>query len=527
MKTQDIFKSWVPTWMVVVVGVFCMMHCMILLGVYTSNATYAASFLDIEPEDLQFAMCITYGTFLCTIMIEGRLFKFFPTKKYLVAIYLSSAVLITISAFINYYPVFLCIRILEGFLMALPWLPLRQMVISKLSSKNSVIVGFTFNYGALLAATPFIMSLTVWMLDNYDWKYMTFISASFQVFCAILVILTFNNKRFYKKIPLYQIDWTSYILAVVSVLLGTFVLVYGEKLYWFQSQKIILYSAISLIAAGTFIFRQNIIKRPVLDLNVFRYRNLILGIVLFVFFYIARATLNLCHSTMLNVWYWEPIRVANVQYINLLGNGIGMVCAAILLARNFSVIKIFAMGFFFLAIYHFAFTFLLVPDVRVVDIAIPYAIQGIGVGLLFVPMVLYTVSAVPPKYASFAGLMGVFGRYGGSTLGFCIMQNANVFFTNKHYDKLSQFVIGESPEYQYRMATETTKYLGKGFTGDEASKLALKNIVSQVKEQSNLLSLMEIYTYVGYTMLIICLLLLFTQPLFKTYKLFRNKLWSS
>lgn len=527
MKTQDIFKSWVPTWMVVVVGIFCMMHCMILLGVYTSNATYAASFLDIEPEDLQFAMSITYGTFLCTIMIEGRLFKYFPTKKYLVAIYLTSAVLITISAYINYYPVFLCIRIIEGFLMALPWLPLRQMVISKLKSKNAVIVGFTFNYGALLAATPFIMSLTVWMLDNYDWKYMTFVSASFQVFCAILVILTFNNKSFYKKLPLYQIDWTSYILALVSILLGTFVLVYGEKLYWFQSRKIILYTALSCITAGIFIYRQNIIKRPVLDLNIFRYKNLTLGVVLFIFFYIARATLNLCHSTMLTTWYWEPIRVANVQYINLFGNVIGLSCAGFLLSRNFSVIKIFAIGFFFLAVYHFAFTFLLVPDVKIQDIAIPYAIQGFGVGLLFVPMVLFTVSAVPSKYASFAGLMGVFGRFGGSTLGFCIMQNTNVFFTNKHYDKLSQFVIGESTEYQSRISAEISKYLNQGFTNDQASKLALKNIVNQVKEQSNLLSLMEIYTYVGYIMLTISLLLLLTQPIFKSYKLFKNKLWSS
>lgn len=527
MKTQNIFKDWVPTWLAVLVSIFCMMHCMILLGVYTSNATYAASFLDIEPEDLQYAMSITYGTFLCTIMIEGRLFKYFPTKKYLVAIYFISAICITISAFVKNYHLFMCLRIIEGVLMALPWLPLRHMIISKLRSKNAVIIGFSFNYGALLMATPFIMSLTVWILDNYNWKYMTFISASFQVFCAVLVILTFNNNRFYKKLPLYQIDWTSYFLTLVAILTGSFVLIYGEKLYWFQSPKIILYTSLSLITGGMFLYRQNFLKRPALDLNIFRYRNLLLGVSLFIFFYIARATLNICHATMLTVWYWEPIRVANVQYINLAGNILGMICAAYLLAKSFDVLKIFAIGFFFLAIYHFAFTFLFVPDVRISDIAIPYAMQGFAVGILFVPLVLFTVSAVPPKYASFSGLMGVFGRFSGSTIGFCIMQNANVFFINKHYDKLSQFTLAESPEMQNRIDIETSNFIAKGFSTNEAANLALKNMVSQVKEQASLLSQMEIYTYVGYTMLLICLLLLCTQPLFKTYKLFRNKLWSS
>ena len=107
------------------------------------------------------------------------------------------------------------------------------------------------------------------------------------------------------------------------------------------------------------------------------------------------------------------------------------------------------------------------------------------------------------------------------------MQNANVFFINKHYDKLSQFALAESPEMQNRIDIETSNFIAKGFSTNEAANLALKNMVSQVKEQASLLSQMEIYTYVGYTMLLICLLLLCTQPLFKTYKLFRNKLWSS
>ena len=70
MEDKSIFKSWVPNWLLIIILFICLLHSMILLGVYTSNVTYAASFLDIEPEDLQYAMCVTYGTLLATVLIE-------------------------------------------------------------------------------------------------------------------------------------------------------------------------------------------------------------------------------------------------------------------------------------------------------------------------------------------------------------------------------------------------------------------------------------------------------------------------
>ncbi|PTT00334.1 MFS transporter, partial [Flavobacterium sp. HMWF030] len=76
MEDKSIFKSWVPKWAIIIILFVCLLHSMILLGVYTSNVTYAASFLDIEPEDLQFAMCVTYGTLLATILIESRFSSF-------------------------------------------------------------------------------------------------------------------------------------------------------------------------------------------------------------------------------------------------------------------------------------------------------------------------------------------------------------------------------------------------------------------------------------------------------------------
>lgn len=527
MAKASVFKPWVPNWAVITILVFCMLHSMVLLGVYTSNLTYSASFLDVETEDLQFSLCVTYGTFLATILIESRLFKYFPTKKYFLTIYSLAALTFILTAYTENYVLFIILRIVEGILMALPWIPLRQLLITRFKSKNAVIIGFTLTYATLLLASPFIMNIAVWLLENYDWTYMAYGSGLFQILCVALIMITFNEQRVHKKMPLYQIDWASYILILTAILSGAFFWVYGEKKYWFASSQIVLALIISMITSGLFIIRQLLVKRPSLDMMVFKFANLRTGLLLFVLFYIARSTLNICHSTMFSVWNWEPSRVAHIQYINFSGNAIGMLLAAILMTKGVATRYIFIIGFSVFAVFHFWFTFLFLPDVSLSDIAIPYLLQGLAVGILFVPLVLFTVSSVPTEYAPFSGTIGVSGRFWGSTIGFSIMQNAQVYLQKKHFIQLSQFVALENPETQQRMELITKSFLGKGYATDQASQLAYKQLTANVSKQSVLLSNMEIFTVMGYVLLFVVLYLLVNQHLKQTFDIFKNRVWGS
>jgi DHA2 family multidrug resistance protein len=527
MDQKSIFKSWVPNWAIIIILFVCLLHTMILLGVYTSNVTYAASFLDIEAEDLQFAMCVTYGTLLATILIESRFSNLFPTKYYLMAIFSLIAITIISSAYVDNFAVFIFLRIAEGILMALPGLLLRQLLIERFKSKNAVIIGFSAYYGSLLLSTVFIMNIGVWFLDHYDWKYMLYVSGMLQIVNIFLVQLTFNSHRTSKKIPLYQVDWISYVLILTAVLTGAYFFVYAEKKYWFESTQLTMAAITSLITSGLFVYRQLMIKRPSLNLNVFRYANLRIGFLLFFLLYISRATLSICHSAMYTIWNWEPSRMAGVQYINGLGNVIGLVLAAIFLMKSVSMKYIFMTGFMLIAIYHFWFTFLFVPDLALEDMVIPYTLQGIGVGVLFVPLVIYCIAATPPEMASTSGIIAVSGRYTGSTIGFCIMQNAQVYFRQKHYLKLSQFVTDNSAETQDALSKAAAGFQAKGYAIDEANTLALKKVFSTVSKQATLLSAMEIYTITGYSLLVVIILIGINQHLKQTFTYFKAKVWVS
>ena len=528
MEDISIFKSWVPKWAIIIILFVCLLHSMILLGVYTSNVTYAASFLDVEPEDLQYAMCVTYGTLLGTILIESRFSSFFPAKNYLMAVYSLIGITIVSSAYITNFAVFLLMRVVEGILMALPVITIRQLLIEQFNSKNAIIIGFSFYYGSLLLSTPFIMNIAVWFLDHYDWKYMLYVSGMLQVLNVFLILVTFRGHRITKKIPLYQIDWMSYFLVLTSILCGAYFFVYAEKKYWFDSAEMVFMLAFSMVTGGLFIFKELLVKRPSFNFDVFKYANLRIGFVLFFLFYISRATLSLCHSTMYSIWNWDPSRVAGVQYINALGNVIGLVLAAFFLMKSVSTKVIFMIGFTLIAVFHFWFTFLFVPDVALSDIVIPYTLQGIGVGFLFVPLILFTTSSVPAKMAVSSGIVGVSGRFWGSTIGFCVIQNAMVFLSKIHFLKLSQFVTGENPEAQETITKTTQSFIAKGYSADNASVLAMKKIFGTVTKQSALLADMEIYTIVGYGLVVLIILIACNQHLRHTANFFKKKkLWIS
>ena len=527
MENEGVFKSWVPNWAAISILFICLLHSMILLGVYSSNVTYAASFLDIEPEDLQYAMSVTYGTLLATILIESRFSTFFPTKNYLMAIFSLLALTIVMSAYVTNFYFFLCLRILEGILMALPVITISQLLIERFKSKNAIIIGFTFYYGSLLLATPFIMNIAVWFLDHYDWKYMLYVSGMLHILNVSLIMLTFKGHRITKKIPLYQINWTSYFLVLTSILTGAYFFVYAEKKYWFDSSQLVMVLITCLITGGLFMFKELSVKRPSFDFDVLKYANLRIGFLLFFLFYISRATLGLCHSAMFSIWNWEPSRVAGIQFINGLGNVIGLLMASLFLMRAVPIKWIFMLGFVLLALFHFWFTFLFVLDVSLSDIIIPYVLQGVGVGLLFVPLILYTTSSVPNHLTVSSGIAGVAGRFWGSTIGFCIIQNAVVFYSKKHFFKLSQFVTAENTNSQGAMEKVASHYVSKGYSIDNANTLALKRTFSTVAKQATLLSDMEIFTFMGYSLVVLIIFIGFNQHLKHTFNLFKSKVWIS
>src|SRR5690606_18864121 len=127
--------------------------------------------------------------------------------------------------------------------------------------------------------------------------------------------------------------------------------------------------------------------------------------------------------------------------------------------------------------------------------------------VLFVPLVLFTVSSVPHQLAPFSGTVGVGGRFWGSTIGFCIMQNAQVFLQHKHFTRFRQGILPEDAQVQKQLYDYVNQFSLNGFSADDSAKLALKQLVGDTIKQSMLLSNMELFTSIGIGLVVLVIFL--------------------
>lgn len=107
------------------------------------------------------------------------------------------------------------------------------------------------------------------------------------------------------------------------------------------------------------------------------------------------------------------------------------------------------------------------------------------------------------------------------------MQNAQVYLQRIHFTKLSQFVIPEDPQTQNRIEQITKSFISKGYSADDAYKLAFKQLTGSVSKQSVLLSYMEIFTVIGYGLVILVVFLLVNRHLKQSFDIFKNRVWGS
>ena len=108
----------------------------------------------------------------------------------------------------------------------------------------------------------------------------------------LITVLIFTNQPLIAKNPLFQIDFAACLFLLIALHSGAFVIILGRKLYWFESGKIVLATILFLIFSGLFTLKQYQAKRPHFHFEVLYRKNIMVGLLLFFFFYVIRSGVN-------------------------------------------------------------------------------------------------------------------------------------------------------------------------------------------------------------------------------------------
>lgn len=518
---DTIYRLWVPEWIKLPLLVIAMFPHLMLMSLFHSNTTFTASFLGIEAEDLQYLISLMYGSVVVTLMIFGRIFAFFRVRTYILLMCSISLFILLLLAFVKDFNTIQILRIAEGIFGVLEGACFLPLIMGQLHTRHARMIAYLFLYSIMLTGGTITTSLVKSTIVDYGWKEMIYLFVGFHLLVLLFVSLMFNKNRLLPKLPLYQIDFASCLFLLIALHCGSFALLYGRKLYWFSSPQIIVSFALFLIFSGLFILKQLQEKRPIFHFSIIRYRNVVVGVLLFFIFYILRAGINNLYSTMSIVWQWPWEYVLNVQYINVAGTLIGIVTSGYMLTREVRSKVIFGIGFLLFAINCAWFTYVFSPNVTLLAVGAPLFMQGIAQGWLFTPLVMYLLNGLPVNLIGNGSLMGTSVRFWTTNIGFAVMQNASLFLNKEHYSNLQQHIVPYSANAKQVVDGYMHKYLASN-NYQVATILTNGKLDRMISKQSILLSNMEIFTYLSYLALATFVLILLMRPsriLFRKLKL--------
>ena len=236
-----------------------------------------------------------------------------------------------------------------------------------------------------------------WLTDNYSWNWVFFINLVPGIFAAIVVLTMMRNPSDPKPIPVDALG-----LGLLAVGLGSlqYILGEGQRDDWFDSPLIRLLAFTSVAGLASFICWELWgTKRPIVDLRAFKYRAIAAGSALG--FAIGSVLFG---ATVILPQYVQSILgftatlsgeliFIRAAFIALLTPfiarlaGSGRIDTRILLVTGFSLIGASQIWLGYITTSQNDFNSLLGPTIM----------AGVGLALLFVPISIAVMSAVPPE----------------------------------------------------------------------------------------------------------------------------------
>lgn len=422
---MNIFKQWVPEWLARGVIASILLVSLLSFALYYSNMKSAMGYYGFEQADIQYSVVLMYATVVTFLALDSRMIKYFAARDYIILGLVINVISYIICFYTKDFGIFMACRFVQGVTCALLCSVVLNLFFPRFRKSKSRIYGYSLFYGGLQMSIPICAIYCSWNLNFVEFNYL-FYGLSISTLCIFfLVMISMNRKgRFHRKMPLYQVDWIGAFFYTLFCILFGYLLVYGQKLNWFEDRTFTLLAIFTSVIFLLFVFREIYQKRPLINLSLFKYKRFIAGFILLTALYIFKGTIIFVYNYIETVLNVDSINMIPLWHINIAGVFIGSYLTARYVIDRFPLSSIIITGFSLLALFHLIMYFTLSSSADISSFYLPVFIYGLGTSALFVPIVVFTVSSVPAHLASNVSPVGIFSRF----IGFCISISLNNYF---------------------------------------------------------------------------------------------------
>lgn len=520
---KDLFKSWVPEWLVKIILFTILMPSMVLFFLPQANLNASAGHYGCEPKDMQFAVTLFYAGFVGFYSLERRFFSFLATKEYFIIF----NILQIISCVILYnsmelYVIF-PLRFLQGMLFASSVNLSLSTIFTRIESEKAREISFSVFFGMLICTTPFNNIVTADLIDQFDYNFLYKIAVFSFMPGLMMILLSMNYIRLQVKFPLYDLDWESFVLYSTILILFGYLMAYGQQFYWFEDTDLRIVGIGLLIFIFFFAYRQYNLKRPYINLQIFKFRNFKIGCLVLFIMYICRFASGITNNYFGQILKFDPRHISYINIFNLSGLVLGVVISCALLLQKRNIRFIWGTGFLFLLIFHVAMYFLFNVSANESYYFLPLLCQGIGVGMIMVPTIIYIISSVDIKLGPSAAAIALCVRYLGFTVSMGLINYFSLFRKSQHYNRFQDNITYANTVYHDEINRYMSKLSTNGMLPSLTEKAGQKLVIADVNQQASLRYAMDYYEMMSWIILAMIVLVICTPYINKTLVYLKSK----
>ncbi len=327
----------------------------------------------------------------------------------------------------------------------------------------------------------------------HDWTFsIYFLNANFMI--GIILAWIFYRKDVAVMKGGFQFDWRGWLIVLLFFSTILFICAEGQSRNWFSDPKIGMAFAFLLILIGIYLVHVQFTIDPIIDPDVYKYRNVVIGTFLFFYIGLMNGTGSIVTGYMSGLLGFDAVYQARTHLAILVGIIIAMPLSTYLLYKRIYLSTIWMSGFACYGMYHIILYFRFYPGIAPADFFLPFVLKGLGIGFLYPISALYIAEGVPPKLGDSRMMSGVIARViiatllGGAILG-TFISNIKV----QHKTGLSQQLSAVNQQASKKLSNTKNYYLRQGASQVEAQKMAERSLANQTTQASILLAYKDIY----------------------------------
>src|ERR1700686_2614601 len=381
-------------------------------------------------------------------------------------------------------------RVLQG-LFGAALVPLSQTVLMNINPRERQGSAMALWGVAVMAGPVLGPVLGGWLTEAYSWRYVFYINLPIGMlaFLGMTAFLPEAGRNVGEKLDWFGFGTLSLAIGAMQVALDR-----GEQLDWFGSSEIVTEAIVAAAALYLFLVHTFTADEPFVRPALFRDRNFTAGIVFIAIVGLTYyASLALQPPYLQNLMNYPIVTAGLVLGPRVVGKLTGRVDTRLLLGIGLGLT---AWSFFAMTGW--------TPDVSQMTIIIVGVIQGIGLGFIFVPLSVVTLSTLSPELrAEGAGIYSL-SRNIGSSAGISVVNSLLTTNTQINHAEIAQHVTSVNRMFEDPMVAQFWNPL------TAAGRAALDAVVTR---QAQIIAYIDDYKLLMIaTLVVLPLVVVFKKP---------------